>query len=64
LPVSSSLISALCQFWHFSRPALCPNWCKTQRLFRLNLTEKLKRKMGAVWWQKEGFNMADVMQMI
>jgi hypothetical protein len=20
--------------------------------------------MGAVWWQKEGFNMADVMQMI
>jgi hypothetical protein len=46
------------------RLALCPNWCKTQRLFRLNLTEKLKRKMGAVWWQKEGFNMADVMQMI
>jgi hypothetical protein len=47
-------------FWCKHRPGLCEIW----RLFLLNLTQKLKRKMGAFQWQKDNFNMAYVMQMI
>jgi hypothetical protein len=51
---------ALFPFWCKHRPGLCEIWC----LFLLNLTQKLKRKMGAFQWQKDDFNMVYDMQMI